>query len=231
MRGSALRNFELLSKICGTQSLKNVVIVTTKWDRMEQLGEMEVAEEREQELIDDYFQPCIDAGAQMARHNNTTASAHAALKLVLGNEGEPLKIQTQLVDEGLNLGATEAGAAIRENLDTDAIAREEKLKEVIEKLKTEKNETYRRLLAKEQREKELEQEKAEADVSMLEADRKKQMEEYQEKLKELAERTGESSTSVLLKGVSGNETNNSITFTDLVCLFGKIAMVILRDCK
>ncbi|KAG9956409.1 hypothetical protein KCU82_g39, partial [Aureobasidium melanogenum] len=200
MKGSALKNFELLRKICGTQSLRNVVIVTTKWDRMEKQGLTEEAEEREQELIGDYFQPCIDAGAKTARHNNTARSARNALQLVLGNEGKPLKIQTQLVDEGMNLGETSAGEAVRETMDASAIEREKELRDVIEKLKTEQDKTYRRLLEKEQREKELEKEKAEADAKMLEADRQKQMAAYEEKLKKLAERTGESPTNVLLKG-------------------------------
>ncbi|KAG9711212.1 hypothetical protein KCU77_g133, partial [Aureobasidium melanogenum] len=207
MKGSALKNFELLRKICGTQSLRNVVIVTTKWDRMEKQGLTEEAEEREQELIGDYFQPCIDAGAKTARHNNTARSARNALQLVLGNEGKPLKIQTQLVDEGMNLGETSAGEAVRETMDASAIEREKELRDVIEKLKTEQDKTYRRLLEKEQREKELEKEKAEADAKMLEADRQKQMAAYEEKLKKLAERTGESPTNVLLKGLSSGMTN------------------------
>ncbi|KAH0019343.1 hypothetical protein KCU78_g6839, partial [Aureobasidium melanogenum] len=207
MKGSALKNLNLFREICGTQSLNNVVIVTTKWDIMEAAGRTQEAEHRHQKLMDQYFKPCIEAGAKTAKHYNTPTSARAAIKLVLGNEGKPLKIQTQLVDEGMTLGATSAGAAIREAMDASAIEREEELHKLIEKLKTEKDETYRRLMEKDQREKELEKEKAEADKKMLEADRQKQMAVYEEKLKRLAEQTGETPSNVLLKGLSSGMSN------------------------
>jgi hypothetical protein len=97
-------------------------------------------------------------------------------------------------------------------------------------LKTEKDETYRRLMEKDQREKEQEKKKAEIDKKMLEASRQKQMAVCEEELKKLAKQTGETPTNVLSKGVSGRNNHSNInTASNLIALFGALATSILRE--
>jgi hypothetical protein len=62
----------MLKKFCGS-ALKNVVIVTTRWDMVGN----EKAIELEQELVtgERYFKPLCDAGASTFGHDNTLISA------------------------------------------------------------------------------------------------------------------------------------------------------------
>ena len=63
----------MFRKLCGTDSLKNVVIITTMWDKITP-GE---GSQREQELTssDNLFKPLLDGGAIMMRHERTAESA------------------------------------------------------------------------------------------------------------------------------------------------------------
>jgi hypothetical protein len=72
MGGISSRNFRMFRKLCGDDTLKNVVIVTNTWSEVGQAkGEM-----REAELKNKFFKPALDKGAQMLRHDNTVQSAH-----------------------------------------------------------------------------------------------------------------------------------------------------------
>jgi hypothetical protein len=112
MKGSALKNFVMFQKLCGTDSLKNVLLVTTKWDTMEKA----IAVEREKELLDDYLAPMIAMGAHTARHDKSPQSAASIVRQLLGNPAVVLDIQRQLVDEKKPLGQTAAGEAVNAEL-------------------------------------------------------------------------------------------------------------------
>ncbi|KAF2823259.1 hypothetical protein CC86DRAFT_237621, partial [Ophiobolus disseminans] len=113
MSGTALKNLSMFRKLCGSESLKNVVIVTTKWDAVSN----ETGEMREKELMSKFLQPMLTMGAQQARHDNTLISAQEVLRKVLGNTGRTLKLQSELVDENKKLGETEAGTAVGEDIE------------------------------------------------------------------------------------------------------------------
>lgn len=109
--GSATpHNFCRFRKLCGDDTLKNVVIVTTMWD----ITPCEAAVRKEQEMAQNpaLFKPAIDRGAQMARHYNTIESAHHILRIVLGFPPELLRIQRELVDEGKALSGTSAAMGL-----------------------------------------------------------------------------------------------------------------------
>ncbi|KAF7422434.1 hypothetical protein PC9H_010590 [Pleurotus ostreatus] len=69
MGGTSTRNFRMFRKLCGDDSLRNVVLVTNMWGQVP----LDVGEAREQELKqeDMFFKPVLDEGAQLKRHNNT----------------------------------------------------------------------------------------------------------------------------------------------------------------
>jgi hypothetical protein len=99
MGGISMRNLRLLRQLCGGNTLKNVVIVTNRWEEVKP----GVGEAREAELASDdmFFKHVLDKGAQMARHDNTIDSAKKILHLILRNNPLPLRIQAELVtDEG-----------------------------------------------------------------------------------------------------------------------------------
>ena len=60
-------------------------------------------------MRDVFFKPVLDKGGQMARHNNTAASAENIILLVLDNHPLPLRIQVELVHERKDISDTSAG--------------------------------------------------------------------------------------------------------------------------
>ena len=97
MGGIARRNFSLFRKLCGDETLKSVVIVTNMWGEVS----AEKGAAREHELASDpaLFQPVLVKGAQLARHDNTRASAQAVLGRLAAKAPLPLQIQRELVGE------------------------------------------------------------------------------------------------------------------------------------
>ncbi|KAI4591929.1 hypothetical protein KJ359_012060 [Pestalotiopsis sp. 9143b] len=187
----------MFRKLCGSESLKNVVIVTTKWDAVP----IETGELREQDLMNKFLQPMLTLGAQQARHNNTLVSAQDVLRKVLGNRGLALKLQNELVDEKKTLGETEAGAAVGDDIDKLRAKYENEKEELMKLIKEENNETIRVLLQQEQQKLTAIQAKAEKDKQTLEASREEQMAAYEKRLEAIAKKTGESSGTVLMKSV------------------------------
>ena len=110
MGGTSRRNFRIFRELCGSESLCNVLIVTTMWSSVEP----NVGETREQELktSDDLFKPVLDEGAQLVRHDGTQESAQGILRRLIHNEGTALRIQRELVDEGKPLADTAAGTEL-----------------------------------------------------------------------------------------------------------------------
>ena len=112
MGGISSRNFRMFRKLCGDDTLKNVVIVTNMWGEVSQAkGEM-----REAELKNKFFKPALDKGAQMLRHDNTVESAHNILQHIIRNHPLPLKIQRELVDEMKDIGETDAGQEVESQI-------------------------------------------------------------------------------------------------------------------
>ena len=58
MTGSALKNLDMFHRLCGEESLKNVVLVTTKWDKAPAN-----AYSHEQELVKDFWAEMIKLGS------------------------------------------------------------------------------------------------------------------------------------------------------------------------
>lgn len=71
MGGSPLKHLKMFQNLCGTEALKNVVLVTTMWD---EVGEEE-GSNRENELTARYWNAMIDLGCHTSRFYNNTKSA------------------------------------------------------------------------------------------------------------------------------------------------------------
>ena len=69
----------MFRKLCGESTLKNVVIVTNMWGKVEQ----DVGESREQELAGIYFKPALDKQAQLVRHQIGRASCRERVYCVV----------------------------------------------------------------------------------------------------------------------------------------------------
>lgn len=203
MRGSSLKNLAMFRKLCGTSSLANVVFLTTKWDMVS----VSDGERREAQLISDHVQLELASGARTARHSNTRESAIDALRMVLGHEGVALQLQKQLVDEGMALQNTDAGAAIAQDLEAKRIEHVETIHELgeeIENAAAEKNEELKSALADRLAKVEEMLQQVQADKALLEMDRAREVLAYQKKLDDVAKSTGQSAKGVISAGVSPN---------------------------
>lgn len=116
MGGISLKNFRTFRKLCGEQSLKNVVIMTNMWGSVDQ----QLGEQREQELLtqDDLgFKSALEKGAKMMRHDASAKSAADILKYILGhNSPTALQIQKEIVDEKKDVSQTAAADEIEREL-------------------------------------------------------------------------------------------------------------------
>ena len=143
--GMAGRNFKMFRELCGDSTLRNVVLVTNMWGKVAQ----EDGEEREEELVTDFFKPVLDKGAQIARYYNTIESAHEIIRHIIRNRPAPLQIQRELVDEGRDINDTAAGEAINKELNEQIRRHKAELntiKEEMEKaMEDEDEETMREL--------------------------------------------------------------------------------------
>ncbi|KAG8741198.1 hypothetical protein FRC10_003192 [Ceratobasidium sp. 414] len=137
--GAGRRNFRMFRKMCGTDTLENVVVVTNMWSQPP--TETELAREAELQQEEDLFQDILSEGAQMARHSEPTReSAHNVIRCVLGKAPVVPDLAREIVDKGKKLEDTDAGRALQEEL--AAVAR--KQQEEIKRLEAERVEAARR---------------------------------------------------------------------------------------
>ncbi|KAL9622434.1 MAG: hypothetical protein Q9160_003279 [Pyrenula sp. 1 TL-2023] len=109
----------MIKKLCGDDALKNVILVTTMWDRVS----VEEGNMREEQLVgtQEFWGWMMSKGSKTFRHNNTLSSADSPLRHFLPNfkESITLEIQQEMVEEKKTLDQTGAGKAL-----TSEIARE-----------------------------------------------------------------------------------------------------------
>ncbi|KAF5557431.1 hypothetical protein FMEXI_754 [Fusarium mexicanum] len=133
MGGSAQKNLMMFRKLCGKDSLKNVILVTTMWE-----GEDAVTgEKREQELIatGGFWGALVEEGAQVNRHYNTRSSAMSLLRTVAKNNRITISIQKEMVSEHKSLNETEAGIGLESDI---LLAEQRVMKEMSEALEVER---------------------------------------------------------------------------------------------
>ena len=177
--GVARRNFSMFRKLCGDENLRNVAIVTNMWGDVD----FSRAEAREMQLRTDpdLFQPAVELGATLLRHQNTVESARAIISHFSDNYPITLCIQRELVDECLDISETSAG----QELDRELIDIMEAHKAKIQDLQLEVAANSRDIdmkreldsVGKELREK----------ITQLEHDRERISAEYQEEKRYAAE--------------------------------------------
>ncbi|KAF8601787.1 hypothetical protein BDV93DRAFT_495419 [Ceratobasidium sp. AG-I] len=115
MGGVSRRTFNLLRELCGKDSLTNVLIVTNMWSDPPTKGE----QRREAQLEEDpkYFKPALDEGAQLTQQlHNTEESTHNIIRLLLKKSPIVMRLQEELVDDGMELRDTGAGRILNQDL-------------------------------------------------------------------------------------------------------------------
>ncbi len=121
----------MFRKLCGDDTLKNVVIVTNMWGEVGQAkGEM-----REGEHKNKFYKQALDKGAQMLRHDNTEESAYNILRHIVRNQPLRLKIQRELVDEKKDVGQTAAAQEVESQFQELIQEHQAEIKELQEEMK------------------------------------------------------------------------------------------------
>ncbi|KAI9331715.1 hypothetical protein BDR26DRAFT_806755, partial [Obelidium mucronatum] len=149
---SVARNLRFFEKLCGSDFYKNVIILTTRWDMVE--DDQVAAIRREVQLKEEAFKLMIDRGAKYMRFEtiDDIAEAFEHLKKL---KKAPTEIQKQIVDQKMKFDQTDAGkdlkAEIAEILKQNAKQLKE-MKEDIEYAAKKRDEEHLKELEKERAE-------------------------------------------------------------------------------
>ena len=102
-------------EMCGANSLQNVVIVTTMWDKVTEKEGSQHEEELKSE--DGLFKSWMDAGqATMMRHERTANTANKVVNHFLAKDATKPRIIYELVEEQKTLIETAAGRELHNEI-------------------------------------------------------------------------------------------------------------------
>ena len=134
MQGSAKKNLVMFKKLCGSDALKNVILITSMWDRVAK----EEGIKRETELLDtpEFWGFMKSKGSKAYRHNNSVESAEETLRHFLPDIGSKitLDIQQEMVVDNLTVDQTGAGKQLEIELEKERERFKAELKEITEQL-------------------------------------------------------------------------------------------------
>ncbi|SMQ55269.1 unnamed protein product [Zymoseptoria tritici ST99CH_3D7] len=112
MDGPSLKNLRMMKKLCGTETLRNVVLTTTMWENVTP----DDGRRREKELAQKFWKNLLNEGAKIARVTNRSPEvARSLVRTTLKNRPTSTALQEELFN-GISLAKTEAGIEIREEM-------------------------------------------------------------------------------------------------------------------
>lgn len=126
--GQAKRNLKMFRNLCGAETYKNIVVLTTFWDKV--ANEREGAQ-REEQLKNKYFKDLVDGGAYFVRHDRTVEGSRTVLKHILTLSPTNIQIQHEIRVEGKSLEDTAAGSVHREEVERIIAKHKEELNELM----------------------------------------------------------------------------------------------------
>ncbi|ESK95348.1 hypothetical protein Moror_3873 [Moniliophthora roreri MCA 2997] len=192
MGGISRRNFKMFRKLCGDNTLKNVVIVTNMWGLVDK--DVGVAREAQLKQEDKFFKPALEKGAQIVRHDNTPENARAILCYLIERKPLPLQIQIELVDEQKTMPQTAAGAELNRELLEQSRKHEKEMRELREEMQDalrQRDEEHRKELEAERQALQAEIDRVEGEHKKLASDYAKQKAELEEQRREASEKAAE----------------------------------------
>ncbi|ETS88209.1 hypothetical protein PFICI_02037 [Pestalotiopsis fici W106-1] len=118
MTGTARKNLRLMKKICGKDALKNIILTTTMWEKVEPAE----GHDRERQLVKtpEYWGDMIqNHGSRVERCFNTKESAMEVVESLLSSGDEALAIQKEMANGAKKLNETTAGMTLNEELEKE----------------------------------------------------------------------------------------------------------------
>ena len=137
--GAGMKNLRMFKKLCGDNSLSNVVLATTMWSQVNP----EEAVKREKELTSksDFWKYMIDQGSQVFRQDAGQESAMAIVRSLIDRRRPiTLDIQVDMVDKKMTLDQTAAG----KELEGEIAKQREMYEKKMEKLRKDMDEAIRK---------------------------------------------------------------------------------------
>ena len=118
MRGSGIRNLELLPAFIGEEKLQFLTMVTTHWNTLRDHNK-EVKNEKSLMTEEKYWRKLLngDSRANTRRFDNTDGSALEIIREHLQHSRFITRLTHEMVDEFRSLGDTSAGKIVDKNLD------------------------------------------------------------------------------------------------------------------
>ena len=120
MAGTPLRNLAVFKDLCGDENLKNIVLVTTMWD---ELQDESIGSKREEALLSTFWKDMVHLGSRTCRFQGTRESVWEIVNcLDLGGSFQArmiLQIQHEIVDCGLPLHETAAARTLFRSLSAE----------------------------------------------------------------------------------------------------------------
>ena len=113
MTGSSRKNLHMFRKLCGTENMANVSLVTTMWDTV--TPEVGAARERELYKPGGFWASMIASGASFNRYDGTAENAQELVLSMVENDPTMIKLQQEIAS-GKALIETDAGASINEEI-------------------------------------------------------------------------------------------------------------------
>ncbi|KIK51369.1 hypothetical protein GYMLUDRAFT_50604 [Collybiopsis luxurians FD-317 M1] len=132
MGGTSKRNFTMFQKLCGIDAVKNVAIVTTRWDKEKE--SIAVARYNELSTNPQFFQPILEKGGKIFRHDRGVQSAQNILRHIISQTPIPLLIQHEIVNDHKHLVETAAGAELHREIMEQVEEHRKELAEIIEEM-------------------------------------------------------------------------------------------------
>jgi LPS O-antigen subunit length determinant protein (WzzB/FepE family) len=112
MEGPSLKNLRMMQQLCGSDSLRNVVLATTMWEKVTN----EEGSRREAELEQTFWKSMIDGGATISKIKTQSATeAQSLIRSMMKNTPRSTRLQEEL-SSGLTLVQTAAGIEIKEEI-------------------------------------------------------------------------------------------------------------------
>ncbi|KAF9058618.1 P-loop containing nucleoside triphosphate hydrolase protein, partial [Rhodocollybia butyracea] len=112
--GQNKRTLRMFQKLCGTDTYRNIVVVTTFWDKVsDQEGQA-----RESQMKSSFFRELVDRGAAFMRHTRDLGTAQKVIDHIFTlHEPTFPMIVKEIREDGKNFIDTAAGSMQREEVD------------------------------------------------------------------------------------------------------------------
>lgn len=209
MSGSAGRNLQMFRKLCGDKGMKNVTMVTTKWELLQDTA---TGDAREKELIEGYTHR--DTGKWTRGFWSDMLKLGAGYRRAMKPHGNPADIVRGLLREhtftpmlqkelaqGSTLLDTAAGQTINSELRELEKKMQKELKQRLSEASAESDERIRKIQQKNAEDLQKKIKKAEEDMEALNKSRQEEMNKMREELERQARENGMDPGEFLLKSL------------------------------